>query len=501
MGREWAVASFACAAAVIAYLLAIFTGNDEESLLLPVHAAGAAVESVQASVAATAGVQVQQAANELATATRLLALAQAAERQGQLAEAVRLYQLALAHGQDDRWSERLSALREHLQQRENADARVTEILAQAARCEQDGRFQEAWTFYQRLAVVDISPPVQTKIDRCRQIIEMERALQHALQQGEILLDKGDWAAAIDHYDNFARIHNNWPASKQESALVRAGIRRIQTELSLLKQQTPVISRLLQQERAAKALQYVTDLPSTLPKLGLQNKIRQQLQREMTLVDAGPFTMGSMVETDEAPPRTVSLPAYYLDRYEVSNRQYAFFVAETGAAAPVSWQTKDSLRDWEPHPVSGISWDEAQQYAEWAGKRLPTEAEWEKAARGSDGRLYPWGELFATSRCNALETGLQRSAPVGSFPAGISASGCFDMAGNVLEWTADVYAPYPGGQALSMARDDYRVARGGSWYYSGSLLRCSNRFPHARSVRLLAIGFRCALDYHGVAQEK
>jgi formylglycine-generating enzyme required for sulfatase activity len=179
--------------------------------------------------------------------------------------------------------------------------------------------------------------------------------------------------------------------------------------------------------------------------------------------------------DEVPQRVVDLPAFELSRTPVTNAQYAAFVAAGGAAAPPHWPAPPD------HPVTFVDWFDAEAFCAWAGGRLPTEAEWEKAARGADGRTYPWGDADEPARA-AVGAGLKHGAtsPVGSHPDGASPYGVLDMAGNVWEWVATETA---GGE---------RVLRGGSFASPGlRWARCAMR-SHSRPERLQAhIGFRIA----------
>lgn len=224
--------------------------------------------------------------------------------------------------------------------------------------------------------------------------------------------------------------------------------------------------------------------------------------EMVLIPAGPFLMGTPpqqieelarrygVHPDwlggEAPQRQIELPAFYIDRYPVTNRQYAAFVQATGQAPPPHWGGQQPPAELLDHPVVYVNRADAQAYCRWAGKRLPTEAEWEKAARGTDGRLFPWGDEFDPRHCHFDPGGPHPptgTAPVTAHPDGASPFGVRDMAGNVLEWCDD--GPGPGAAFL----------KGGCWLTTSPLhLRCA---AHGQSGfdnnRLDYIGFRCVRE--------
>jgi formylglycine-generating enzyme required for sulfatase activity len=223
------------------------------------------------------------------------------------------------------------------------------------------------------------------------------------------------------------------------------------------------------------------------------------RHEMVLVPEGEFTMGSDNPMGDPgyyeKPHTVRLDAFYIDQYEVTNAQYQAFV-QTTARAPSS-AASDSSLSAPQQPVVGVSWIDAKAYCEWAGERLPTEAEWEKAARGTDGRTYPWGEGIDSTKAN-YNSNLGRTSAVGTYPAGVSPYGVYDMTGNVWEWTSSVYWKYP--YNATDGREDPlntklpRVLRGGAWncpptYY----LRSTYRSGYDPTFRIDALGFRCARD--------
>jgi formylglycine-generating enzyme required for sulfatase activity len=228
---------------------------------------------------------------------------------------------------------------------------------------------------------------------------------------------------------------------------------------------------------------------------------------MVLVSAGEFTMGSreddmVASDDERPAHSVYLNAFYIDQYEVTTSRYATFFQDTKRRAPASW-SEQVLKQHGRKPVVGVDWSDAGAYCAWAGKRLPTEAEWEKAARGTDRRLHPWGyaapnETLANfGRCCSFN-GYGVLADVGSFEEGKSPYGAYDMAGNVWEWVSDWYddAYYSKSQARNPkgpSGGEYRVLRGGSWGNEPADIRSVNRNRLPPTTQSADIGFRCARD--------
>jgi formylglycine-generating enzyme required for sulfatase activity len=228
--------------------------------------------------------------------------------------------------------------------------------------------------------------------------------------------------------------------------------------------------------------------------------------KMVLVGAGEFVMGTDEEKGNASPaHNVTLPDFYIDKYEVTNEQYARFCKETGRPEPVNHVSLPNYFQENPRkPVMGVSYDDAVAYANWAGKRLPTEEEWEKAASWDPAarrkRKWPWGDAEDRSRANV---GTQQPAEVGQYQGGASAYGAQDMAGNVVEWVDAPYAAYPG----STFKDDnygqgLRVYRGGSFPFDLASARTTERgVPKPASYKTTAdpkasqsvVGFRCAIS--------
>jgi formylglycine-generating enzyme required for sulfatase activity len=216
--------------------------------------------------------------------------------------------------------------------------------------------------------------------------------------------------------------------------------------------------------------------------------------EMVLVPAGEFTMGSNEDVDEKPPHRVYLAAFHIDKYETTNALYRRFMTATNRVAPAHWS--DEKWNGATQPVVGVSWHDAEAYCRWAGKRLPTEAEWEKAARGTDSRKYPWGEQWDASRANSGQSMLGKTAPVGSYPSGVSPYGAHDMAGNAWEWVADwydkdYYQRSPDRNPKGPESGQSRVLRGGSWHSAPFRLRASDRSNVTPDLRRNGFGFRCA----------
>ncbi len=226
-----------------------------------------------------------------------------------------------------------------------------------------------------------------------------------------------------------------------------------------------------------------------------------LDRSMVLVPAGEFTMGSWGgDPDELPVHKVYVGAFFMDKYQVTVAQYARFLESTHQDSPPEWTAMNKQTN-QSRPVANVDWVDADAYCKWAGKRLPTESEWEKAARGTDGRVYPWGNepptRFHANSGKEVWNNHSALSPVGTFEEGKSPYGIYDMAGNVWEWVSDWYDPEyyktsPPQNPSGPRRGSQKVVRGGSWGSNGITdLRASDREIHVPSFRGFGTGFRCA----------
>lgn len=254
---------------------------------------------------------------------------------------------------------------------------------------------------------------------------------------------------------------------------------------------------------------------------LENSRDNPWEADMVSIPAGIFLFGTDKQdeagqalsvglskpwfADENPQQKVFIKAFYIDRYEVTNRRYKIYVSAVGAVLPSYWEDGSFPQGRDDFPVTWVNWFDAANFCDWAGKRLPTEKEWEKAAKGADGNEYPWGNDFNNEHANlaAKAGGKTKIAKVGSFPQGASPEGVHDLIGNVWEWTADDYAPYKGSVYQSLQYGgDYKTLRGASAAYIGHFpgasyedvlkkySRSGYRQPALPDEDAHDVGFRC-----------
>jgi len=252
----------------------------------------------------------------------------------------------------------------------------------------------------------------------------------------------------------------------------------------------------------------TQAPPSEPVLG-DEWVRPADDMVMSYIPAGEFEMGSTesnpcAHLDEFPQHSVFLDAYWIDQTPVTKAQYQRCVDEGLCELPAScgWGEVTYDEEKNDHPVVCVTWDEARNYCKWTGGRLPSEAEWEKAARGDDGRGYPWGEEFDESKCNSSESGIDGTTPVRFYsPEGDSPYGLADMAGNVWEWVIDwydidYYAKASSQNPTGPAAGDRKALRGGSWYGDLCNARTTYRYYDVPYGRGPGVGFRCVWPARG-----
>ncbi|MEZ4679281.1 MAG: SUMF1/EgtB/PvdO family nonheme iron enzyme [Caldilineaceae bacterium] len=222
----------------------------------------------------------------------------------------------------------------------------------------------------------------------------------------------------------------------------------------------------------------------------------------------------MLVAAATPQHDVTLPSYQISRYPITNSQYARFVAATQYAPPEHWRGPTPSPELCNHPVVFVSWYDTVAYCAWRSEaegrlfRLPTEAEWEKAAIGQQGTLFPWGDDYTVVHHNSYQAGIGKTSSVGIFAAGVSPYGCFDMAGNVYEWTSSLwgtetwqptyrypYVPTDGREEPTASATVYRVLRGGAYYLSHIFTSCTYRDRDLPTNKGRSLGFRVVAEVH------
>ncbi len=279
-----------------------------------------------------------------------------------------------------------------------------------------------------------------------------------------------------------------PVSKQEEIISRE-LKRLKKEEKLIKSNI---------RKLTAKLKDLENKSPTRKHVPIKTRKTYPDEAEMVFVPAGEFIMGNDDgDYEETPQRKVYLSAYWIDRYEVTNKQYLKFCNDTGYRLPAYIKDKDLNKDNQP--VTGVSWDDALAYSKWAKKRLPTEAEWEKAAGGIYSYPFPWGKKYKKNYANLYgrKDGFKYSAPVGSFSKGASYYGCMDMSGNLWEWVNDYfldnyYQKAPNKDPKGPESGTFRVFRGGSWanyYFVARTTSRNGNFPYYRNQYI--VGFRLA----------
>ena len=417
-----------------------------------------------------------------------------------------------------------------IEEKPDKQAELEDLKSQAIRLELKGDFWDALQIYYKIKKIDPTfPRVDVKIQ------ELEEELKPKPVAPEVTRSAPASPTSRKAFE--------WQSMAKVAGIVSLLLLFIWGGSSLLNNSTAVSTQVVQSTMTATLEPVSTSLPAKVstpsptitsipptPTLGIGSTMTGSDGMTLLYVPAGEFTMGSEDGgDDEKPIRTVDLDAFWIDQTEVTNAMFADFVNETGHTtdaekAGKSWVYQDGdwnqvegadwmhpfgpssgISDVMSHPVIHVSWNDAQAYCSWADRRLPTEAEWEKAARGADGNVYPWGDTFDGERLNFCDSncsfswadenvddGYEFTAPVGTYPNGASPYGALDMAGNVWEWAADWYDAYPGNTTdNSSYGETYRVLRGGSWSSSYYLVRSAVRFRYYPTYAISYLGFRCA----------
>lgn len=239
-------------------------------------------------------------------------------------------------------------------------------------------------------------------------------------------------------------------------------------------------------------------PSATPQIDATALPAAHLTSPMIALGGGIFIMGSDAgNPDSGPAHQLAVGAFAIDTFEVTNADFESFVDVTGYETEA--EKSGSADNWHAyasgkanHPVVKVSWNDAAAFCEWAGKRLPTEVEWEFAARGTDGYTFPWGNEFDPQKANVKLSGLRGTAVVGSFPSGANSLGIQDLAGNVAEWTATVPEPYPGNATDSkLYGANLYIVRGGGWFSPQEQVTTFYRNSNVPIAANDDLGFRCA----------
>jgi sulfatase modifying factor 1 len=373
-----------------------------------------------------------------------------------------------------------------------------EWLTHVAAMRSDGKWDDALLECQRMRVAF---PDDACVTREVDITKSERCLQKARSQFEL----GDCHEALSTIQEAEEWMRGIPELLTKGRALAATINAvIDSKYNEHMTQAKESAKKGKFEEARGALQQAMRFRKTEEAESLAREMADRLATPagMVYIPAGDCIVGDSTQQlwkREGPAQKVSLSAFYIDRVPVTNAEYMKFVKATGHRMPAHWaNAAEKIPEGkENHPVTHVNITDAEAYAKWAKKRLPTEAEWEKAARGPDGLKYPWGNVYKAGAANDENAGRNDTSPVGEYPAGKSSFGCLDMAGNVWEWTNTKFHLYPGSvEKLNKEEMESYVAKGGCFLDDKLFLRCSFREtvnPASPYATRATLGFRRAAD--------
>jgi formylglycine-generating enzyme required for sulfatase activity len=340
------------------------------------------------------------------------------------------------------------------------------------------------------AQADIEPKVEAKIKTApppRPASSFEAPREEEKAVGRVTTPTASAGAPLDGDGRRKTGPVTGPARKSRNPLMVAAV--VLTALTLL----GVIIAVIPRGGKKTANPNTSPTPASSPNGGKDTRYSaDNPPAGMVHVPGGTFLMGGNSDPFERPPHEVTVAAFFIDQHEVTCEEYAAFVRASNHRPPPSWSGGSFPQGWARLPVTGVDWNDAKAYADWAGKRLPTEAEWEFAARGTDGRRYPWGNDWRARAANVRNAKL---AEVMTHEEGVSPFGVHDMSGNAWEWTATDFAVYPGGDPSLMKNQEAgKVIRGGCYESQPREATATYRgnWP-PRGKTYDQTGFRCAMS--------
>ncbi len=375
---------------------------------------------------------------------------------------------------------------------------LTVWLKRAETMRKNNKWEDALIEYRQM---NVSFPNDEKVTRQFRITESQRRLQDSRK----LLEKEDYSGALKASREAEKWARGVPALEEEAAGLSANINAViekKYSTYVAKAKELMGNNNLKEAKTALVQAFLLKKTDEIKALTEEVDDRLSTPDGMVYIPAGICIIGDSTQElwkKEGPAHKVNLLPYFIDKHSVTNVQYMEFVKETGYRKPQHWEKAGNRipPGEENHPVTHVNLADAQSYAKWAKKRLPAEAEWEKAARGPNGRIYPWGNEYKVKMANDENAGAGSPSTVGSDPQGTSPYGCLDMAGNVWEWTTTKFYLYPESEGeLERGEEKLYVIKGGCFMDDKLFLRSSFREtvgPDSSYAIRATLGFRCALD--------